>query len=203
MLKSIRKTAATVAENVGILPVSIEEATKAAEQRRQDLVVAQAAVSEVEDELNALHERGADAKELAACEAKLADGKLSAERAQRAYHAADRRLATAKEAEASKARVAAIAKRDRALKVRAEAAAEIDRLAAEMAEQVKRFDDTLVDLAEARAAGAAGNHSPSYGRNLVAEAIEEAGITPRATWTGKRRGAVERAAHDADCLQMI
>jgi hypothetical protein len=198
MLKRVR----AMAESAGIIVPSETDARTAAEQRRADLLAAQSAIQHAEQELEAGYDRGATPRELQAAEAVLADARLTAERAQRAFQSAEKRLRAAQDIEADKSRAAALAKRDEALAIRAKAAAEIDRLAADMAGVVAEYDAQANALSEAAAAGVASRTYYIDGAVLVRSALERAGAMP-SSWVGDRAdqpSAADLAARDADAV---
>jgi hypothetical protein len=198
MLKKTRDVVRTVAEQVGIIAPQVNDAQNAAEQRRADLVAAQKAVADGEAALEAADDRSAAPRELAEIEAKLASAKLDAERAQRAYTAAEKRLQASRDVEAGKAKAAAREKRDAALTIRAKAAAEMDRLAVAMAEQTRVYDAQLDALSEVARDGVASQGLRTRGSVLVQFAVQRAGAV-ESTWFGdraKQPGAAELAARD-------
>jgi hypothetical protein len=181
MLKKIRQAG----EAVGIINVSLPDATEAAEQRRAELVASQAAIADAERELDRLHDAGASPRDMSAAEAHVADAKLTAERAQRAFQAAERRLAQARDAEGAEHKAEAVKIRDVALEAQREAAAEIDRLAALMAIAVKLYEAQFNALSEAASAGVAARALHVGGAEIVRHALERAGAMP-SSWLGPR-----------------
>lgn len=199
LMKKMKDGARAVAENIGIVAPSVADASEAAEQRRATLVESQAAIQQAEVALEAAYDRGATPKEISEGEARVADARLNAERAQRAFHAAEKRLTAAREAEGAERKTAAMAKRDAALEIRAQAAQRIDALAAEIAEQVRLYDAQVNTLSEAAAAGVASRTFHIGGEDLARHALERAGAFP-SHWIGDKAqqpGAVEIAAQHA------
>jgi hypothetical protein len=198
MLKRIRQAG----EAVGVLAPSLADATAAAEQRRAALIEAQARIASAERELEAAYDRGATPKEISEAEAALADSKITADRAQKSYSAAERRLASAREAEGVEFKAEAINLRDAALEIQRGAAAEIDRLAGLIAEQVVLYDAQFNALSEAASKGVAARIFRSAGSDIVKHALERAGALP-SSWIGSRDGqpgAAELAAKAADAV---
>jgi hypothetical protein len=199
MLKRTAQTVRAVAESAGIIAPSTADANQAAEQHRQALIGAQAALENADQALQAAHDRGADNAEVTRLEAALAAAKVEVSRAEGRYLGAERRLKGAQAVDADKATAAALVKRDESLAIRAKAAAEIDRLAAELAEQCRVFDSQLDALREAARAGVATQVMRATAHSLVMHSLERAGAL-RSTWIGNRAdqpGAVELAARDA------
>ena len=202
LIKKVKDGARAVAENIGIVALSVSDASEAAEQRRAALVDAQAAIQKAEAALEAAYDRGASAKEISEAEARVADVRLNAERAQRAYTSAEKRQAAAREAEGAERKTAAMAKRDAALEIRAQAATEIDRLAAEIAEQVRVYDAQANALSEAAAAGVASRTFHIGGAEISRHALERAGAFP-SHWLGDKAqqpGAAQIAAQHAGAV---
>src|SRR4051812_42243836 len=108
MLKHVR----AVAESAGIITPNKADATAAAEQRRAELVAAQAAVSAAEAEVEGRYDASASAREIAEADAAHVNAKMAAERAQRHYAAAEKRLAGAREAETTVHKADALKRRD-------------------------------------------------------------------------------------------
>jgi len=182
MLKRGKELARAAGEAIGVLAPSLPDATAAAEQRRQTLVEAQAAIASAEVGLQAAHDRGAEISELTRSEAALADATLTAERAQRAYTAAEKRLTAARDAESQRAREGVRGRLDQALKIRESAAAEIDRLVASIAQEVQTIDAQDEIISEASRIGVAARHSgfnPGRGRQSVQMALSQHGVIAR------------------------
>jgi hypothetical protein len=110
---------------------------------------------------------------------------MTAERAQRAYASAERRLAGACAIAADKSKAAAIVKRDEALERRAMAAAEFARLAGLCAEQVRTYDAQAGPLSEAAAAGVAARVFHLGGAQVLRHALEHAGAL-ESRWIGDK-----------------
>jgi len=166
MLKDILSKAADVAQVVTdtVKPPALANAQEASEARNRELVSAQTAMREAETKLNCLHDAGADTKAIAAAEAKLASANIAADRADRAYKAAQKRLVTAQASETSKERAAIQAKLDNALVIRVEAAEAIDRAAAAIAHEAERINaqDEIISSA-VRAGVAPESHGVTLG----------------------------------------
>lgn len=198
MLKKIR----AAGEAVGVLVPTLADASKSADEHRQALIGAQAAVEKAEDALQAAHDR-CDTPEVTRLEAAVAAAKVEVSRAEGRYRGAEKRLAAARDAEAEKKRAAMIAARDAALGVRGRAAAEIDRLAVAVAAQVLLYDEQAGVLSEAAAAGVASRTTlHTGGQELVRHALERKGALP-SRWLGNRAeqpGAVELAVRDAGAI---
>lgn len=179
MLRRTREIVAAAGEAVGILAPSLPDAITAAELRRQELVIAQAAIGTAEDELNLLHDRGdATGAEVTAAEAVLADARLTAERAQRARMGAEKRLTLARDAEAEKVKGAMRVRLDVALKERAKLAERIDNAAREIAEALAEFNSHDNVIREAMAAGVVKSENTfalGMGRRLVDLALRKRG----------------------------
>lgn len=198
MLKKTGEIARAAGESLGVLAPSAQNATAAAEIARAALVAAQAARDAAEQELQAAHEQGASPKEIVRLEAALAATKQEADRAERAYIGAEKRLAAARDADGRKAKAAATAARDAALDRMAESAAEIDRLAALIAEQVRAYDAEIEPLSVAASAGVASRVFHCGGAVIVRHALEKAGALP-SSWLGDRSeqpGAVQLAERE-------
>jgi chromosome segregation ATPase len=199
MLKRIR----TAAESAGIIEPSLADAEKAAEQRRQDLVAARAAVDAAEQELQAAHERGAEPAEILRLEAAVASATLEAKRAADAHRGSERRLAKAQAAEREKARAAAVIARDAATGAYNKAAAEIDRLMAEAAEHMQVIDVQTGPFNEARRDGVAGLFTPVSGRTLAACALDRAVAELAGAYTADKPSAIELAARVTGAIKAI
>jgi len=192
MLKRTRETVRAVAESAGIIAPSVADAQRAAEDRRAALVDAQKAVADGEAELEALYDRGAPAVELHAAEAKIADAKLNADRAQRVYTAAEKRLQKAEIAERERGMAAGLKRADEVLAERAEIADEIMVALDALRAGIARMDLADEHLSVLQAAGHVTTH-PVYGwgatRTQLGAATEDllSGTTaprvkPFATW---------------------
>jgi len=202
MLKRSRDIARAAGEAVGVIAPKIADAETSAEHRRQDLVAAQAAVASAESELERLYDVGASPKDLSEAEARIADAKLTAERAQRHYAASEKRLTVVRTADAAKAKAAARGERDEAIRARKQAAAEMDRLADLAAEQGRIYDAQADALSIAASAGVAARSMYTSAATLIQLALERAGAVP-STWLGDKReqpGAVELADRDAGSI---
>src|SRR5690349_1805313 len=128
MLRRTKEIARAAGEAVGVLTPSQNDATKAAEEHRQKLTAAQAALEQAQDALQAAHDRGADS-ELTRLEAAVAAAKVEVSRCEGRYLGAEKRLAAVRQAEHAERKAEAIKRRDAALEIQAEAAQDIDRLA--------------------------------------------------------------------------
>jgi len=201
MLKHARETVRAIAEAVA--PLNLADATKAAEIRRQELTDAQQAVAKAEEALQAAHDVSAADGELRKAEAVLADTRLTADRAQLAYAAAERRLNAAREAEADKAKVAAIVKRDAALAEFTKSAAELDRLAAAMAEHVQVIDAQYAVYSEAKRDRVAGAYLPVTGATLAALAVERAVAAAAGQYTDNKPSASEAGARVTGAVMAV
>lgn len=199
MLKKIR----AAGEAVGVLSPSVADASKSADEHRQALIAAQAALEKAQDDLHAAHDRGAENPEVIRFEAAVAAAKADVARAEGRYRGAEKRLAAARDAAAEKSKAAMITARDAALGVRGRAAEEIDRLAVALAAQVRLYDEQAGKLSEAAAVGVASRTLPIGGQDLARHALERAGALP-SRWVGNKAeqpGAVEMAARDADAVR--
>ena len=202
MLKRTAQTVRAIAETAGILAPSVPDAQTAAEQRRQLLVDGQAAIVAAEDALNQLFDAGAAPRDVQAAEATLADARLHADRAQRAYASAEKRLAAARDADAEKCKAAAIVARDAALEIRTKAAQRMEALAVEMAAAVAEYDSQAGALSEAAAAGVAARSLNYSGAGIARHAMEKAGAVQSA-WIGSKAeqpGAVALAERDRGAI---
>jgi hypothetical protein len=204
MLKRTRETVRAVAETLGAISPTLVDAQAGAEQRRQALTDAQQAVANAEEALQAAHDRSADDGELRKAEAVLADTRLSAERSQLAYAAAERRLNEALAANADKVKSAARAHLAEALAIRQKAAARIDTLSAELAEQAHLFNAQIGTLNECARDGVATNAGRTTAQRLIEHALQKAGALP-SHWIGDPAGqpsAVDLALRDEGAIVM-
>ncbi len=174
MLKRIRQ----VGEAVGVLIPSVADASVAAEEHRQALIAAQAALEKSQDELQAAHDRCADTSDITRLEAAVAAAKVEASRAEGRYRGAEKRLAAARKAEADQEKAAALVKLDESLTKRAGHAARIEALMIEIAAEVRGYDGEDVALAEAARAGVASRVPHIDGRAVVQGALRKAGVVP-------------------------
>jgi paraquat-inducible protein B len=206
MLKRGKEIARAAGEAVGILSPNVADAQTAAEQRRQDLVAAQGAIAAAEDELNRLHDRGdATGAQVMAAEAMLADVKLTAERAQRAYTGAEKRLQKAREAELAKSREGVRVKLNEVLAQRAKLAEKIDSAAIALAEALAEFNSYDDLIRRAMAVGVVGRdatYTLNLGRRVVDLALRKRGALYEGTGTGNIElpGAVELVAQHNGAL---
>ncbi len=190
----LRKTdLRALAQTVGLIP-SLPEAQAAAEMRRQALTDTQGAVEAARVALDAAHDAGAPAADITKAEATLADARLTADRAQLAYSAAERRLYAAKESEADNLKTAAGAALSKATATYDNAAAAIDALAEQMAEQVEIINKQYEQFNIARRDGVAGVFVPVTGATLASLALERSIAAQAGGWTGNRPSASEAAA---------
>jgi hypothetical protein len=189
MLKRTRETVRAVAETLGAISPTLSDATAAAEEHRQSLIVAQNVREAAEQALQAAHDRGADDGEIVRLEAALAAAKVDESRAEARYRGAENRLQRASNADADKARAAAIVKRDIALATFNTSAAEIDRLAAEMAAHVQTIDAQYAAYAEAKRDHVAGDYSHTSGSAMAKLALERAMAAQAGEWTGNKPAA--------------
>lgn len=186
MLKRTKDTLRAVGETLGAIAPTIPDAQTAAEQCRQDLVTAQGMIGQAELALQAAHERGAADVELQKLEAALASIRMSAERAERAYKGAEKRLAGAQAAEQTKTRDAQRAKLRAALAAREAAADQIDALAVQMAAALADLNSQDDAIREAIAAGVASRDAAftiGRGRRCVELSLQKAGVI-EAAWLG-------------------
>jgi hypothetical protein len=160
MLKRTKDAVQAAVET--ILPPSVAAATKAAEDRRAALVDAQKSVADGEAELEALYDRGAPAVELHAIEAKIASAKLDADRAQRSYSSAEKRLQKAQDAERERGLVEGLKRADEVLAERERAAGEIGAALDALRAGIARMDAADERLSVLQAAGHITSH-PSFG----------------------------------------
>jgi DNA repair exonuclease SbcCD ATPase subunit len=160
MLKRTKDAVQAAVET--ILPPSVAAATKAAEDRRAALVDAQKSVADGEAELEALYDRGAPAVELHAAEAKIADAKLNADRAQRVYTAAEKRLTKAQDAERERGMAEGLKRADEVLAERDEIADEIAAALDALRAGIARMDAADERLSVLQAAGHITSH-PTFG----------------------------------------
>lgn len=176
---TVRETVRAVAESAGIISPNLADAQSAAELRRQELASAQTAIESAEDELNRLHDRGdATGAQVTAAEAVLADVKITAARAQRAYSGAEKRLTAARAAESEKTKGAMRVRLDEANKARAKLAERIDTGAREIAEALADFNSHDNTIREAMAAGVVKSDNTftlNMGRRLVDLALRKHG----------------------------
>jgi hypothetical protein len=194
------------AETIGLVP-TLADAQAGAEQRRQALTDAQQAVANAEEALQVAHDRSADDGELRKAEAVLADTRLSAERSQLAYAAAERRLNEALAANADKVKSAARARLAEALAIRQKAAARIDALSAELAEQAHSFNAQIGTLNECARDGVAvaTNAGRTTAQRLIEHALQKAGALP-SHWIGDPAGqpsAVDLALRDEGAILAV
>jgi hypothetical protein len=160
MLKRTKDAVKAAVET--ILPPSVADAQRAAEDRRQALVNAQAAVADGEAELEALYDRGAPAVELHATEARIADAKLNADRAQRAYTSAEKRLQKAEIAERERGMAEGLKRADEVLAERDEIADEITAALDALRAGIGAMDAADEQLAALQSQGYVTSH-PSFG----------------------------------------
>lgn len=173
MLKknAVVETVRSVAESVGIIAPSLPDAQAAAERRRAEIVKAQAALDGAVSALEAGHDSDAIAPELARLEAVVTDARVTLDRAQRAYKAAERRLVQAEIAESGKSRASDMAALKDLLAVRETAAAKIDEAAQSIA--AARADILAADeQVGALVARGIGDRSVSLGIGRIDRAIE-------------------------------
>lgn len=207
MLKRTREIVAAAGEAVGFLTPSVADAQSAAEQRRQDLVTAQAAIVSAEEALQAAHDRGAEAPEITRLEAALADARLTAERGQRAYTAAEKRLTAARAAESEKAKGAMRVRLAEANQTRAKLAERIDAGAREIAECLADFKSQDNTLREAITAGVLkdSTFALNCGQRFVELALQKAGAI-EGGWIGDpatRPGCVQLVAQHNSALSAV
>jgi hypothetical protein len=188
----LRKTIRQAAESAGILAPTMADAQAAAERRRQDLTSAQQAVDAAGAALDAEHDKGTSAS-IQQAEAALADARLTADRAQLAYAAAERRLNAAREADADKVKAAATVKRDAAVAAFTKSAAELDRLAVAMAEHAQTIDAQYAAYAEAKRDHVAGDYHPTSGGTLAKLALDRAIAARSGAFTGDKPSAGDLA----------
>jgi hypothetical protein len=180
------------AETIGLVPTLAE--AEAAEQRRQTLTKAQAAVEAARVNLDSLHDAGAPAADISKAEAALADAQITADRAQLSAAAAERRLAAALEDEQSKTKQAARSALSKSTATYDKAAAEIDRLAVLIAAQVEIINKQYEAFNVARTAGVAGLYMPVTGATLATLAIERAIAAQAGQYTDNKPSASEAGA---------
>lgn len=205
MLKRTRETVRAVAETLGAISPTLADATAAAEQRRQALTDAQATFDAAAVALDAAHDAGAPIGDIHRAEAVLADARLTADRSQLAYAAAERRLNAALAATADKAKAAARARLAEALAIRQKAAARIDALSAELAEQVHLFNAQIGTLNECARDGVATNAGRITAQRLIEHALQKAGALP-SHWIGDPAGqpsAVDLALRDEGAILAV
>lgn len=195
MLMKTKQALRAAGETLGAIQPSVADAQAAAEQRRQDLVAAQSAVAMAEENLQAAHDRSAPVGEIQKLEAALVDANRTADRANRAYAAAEKRLTKAQEAAAGKEKYLAIAKRDAAVEAFTKSAAEIDRLAAEMAAQVQTIEEQYPIFNEAKRDHVAGVYTRTSGGVLARMALDRAVAAQAGEWTGNRPTAADLAGN--------
>jgi paraquat-inducible protein B len=205
----LRDTVRAVAESAGIIAPNVQDAQTAAEQRRRDLVAAQVATATAEDELNRLDDRGdATGAQVMAAEAELANVKITAERAQRAYSSAEKRLTAARDAESEKAKGAMRERFKKAMETRTTVAAEIDRLAAAMGEQKRLLDEQDVVIGEAARVGVAAREATvvcGRAERCIELALSKHGVIAR-SYMGdptQHPGAVELVSRDNAALAAV
>jgi hypothetical protein len=160
MLKRTKDAVKAAVET--ILPPSVAGATTAAEDRRAALVNAQAAVTGAEGELERLYDAGAAPVELHAAEAKIADAKLNADRAQRVYTAAEKRLQKAEIAERERGMAEGLKRADEVLAERERVAGEIAAALQSLADGISAMDSADERLSVLQAAGYVTTH-PTFG----------------------------------------
>lgn len=202
MLLKTKQVLRVAAEAAGLTP-TLADATAAAEQRRQTLTDAQAAVTAATVARDAAHDVGAPVSTIQKCEAVLADAEINADRAQLAWAAAERRLNLARDADASKTKAMASAARDKALEAMQVAAAEIDRLAAAIAVQAAAIDALYPTLDECRRDGVAGDYTPISGERLADLAIRHAMAAQAGGWTGDKPTAADAALRVAGAVKAV
>ena len=185
MFNKTRKTVAAVGEALGIVVPSVPDAKAAAETRRMELVAAQSAVDGATAELEAGHDRTADDGEIVRLESVLADARLTADRAQRATRAAEKRLQTAVAAEKDKGKEISRANLDVALAEREAAARTIDEAAVTIAKAIRVFNETDPVISTAMRDGVAVHGVPVGTQRLVEHALQRAGAMP-SVWIGDK-----------------
>jgi DNA repair exonuclease SbcCD ATPase subunit len=180
MLKRTREAVRNVAESAGIIAPSVADAQRAAEDRRAALVDAQKSVADGEAELEALYDRGAPAVELHAAEAKIADAKLNADRMQRAYSSAEKRLQKAEIAERERGMAEGLKRADAVLAERDEIADEIAVALQSLADGIARLDAVDSTVAELQAKGHVTRNAhlgltfgPGATRGIIGAAVED------------------------------
>lgn len=194
-------------ESIGIVALSLPDASTAAESHRAALIAAQGALEAAGDALQAAHDLGADDVQLKRLEAAQAAAKAGLSRAEARYISAERRLAQATEREMETAREAAKGRLTEALAVRAKAAAEIDRLAAEIARHVATIDEQDSVFAESIRDGAAPREAISLfrrGRRAAELALSRAGAINRVFMGDPTQapGAVDIIGRDNAALEV-
>lgn len=200
----LKRTVQAMTDAIGITTPNLHDAQAAAEQRRQALTDAQAAIDAASVALDAAHDAGVPASDIHKAEAALADARLTAGRAQLAYAAAERRLNAARDADADKAKATARTRLADALAIRKNAAANIDRLAAELAVQAKAFDSQIGVLNECARDGVATNDARTTSQRLIQHSLERVGALP-SHWIGDpadQPSAVDLALRDQGAIVM-
>jgi hypothetical protein len=168
-------------------------------------VIAQAAIATAESELTRLHDRGdATGAQVTEEEAVLADAKITAERAQRAYAAAEKRLTLARDAETQKSKGAMRERLTEALAARAQCAERIDAGARAMSQALADLQSHDGTIREAIQAGVLKEDSAfalNRGPRLVELALQKAGAIEGA-WFGPkdRPGCFEVVAEHNSAL---
>jgi len=180
MLKDILSKAVDAAQVVtdAVIAPTLASAQEASDARSRALIAAQTEIREAEIKLNALHDAGADTKVIAAAEAMLASANIAADRANRAYQAAQKRLASALASETSKERAAIQAKLDVALVIRLEAAEALDRAASAIKHEIDRINGQDKMVSAAISAGvAARENGVTFGnaRTIAEMALSKVG----------------------------
>jgi chromosome segregation ATPase len=205
---TMRDTVRAVAESAGIISPNLIDAQSAAELRRQELASAQAAIESAEDELNRLHDRGdATQAQVTAAEAVLADVKITAARAQRAYAGAEKRLTAARDADSEKTKGAMRVKLDVALKERAKLAERINDAAIVLAGALADFnshDDLIRQVMAAGVVGRDATYTLNIGRRVVDLALRKHGALEGAgTGIIELPGAVELVSQHNAALSAV
>lgn len=202
MLMKTKQVLRVAAEAAGLTP-TLADATAAAEQRRQALTDAQAAVTAATLARDAAHDVGAPVSTIQKCEAVLADAEINADRAQLAWAAAERRLNLARDADASKTKAEASAARDTALEAMQEAASKLDRLTAAIAVQAAAVDAQYATLNECRREGVAGVYTPITGGTLVDLAMRHAMAAEAGAYVGDKPTAADAVQRVAGAVRAV
>lgn len=202
MLMKTKQVLRVAAEAAGLTP-TLADATAAAEQRRQALTDAQRAADEATAALESAHDAGAPAATIQKAEAALADARMTADRAQLAWAAAERRLNLARDAEASKIKAAAAESRDAALAAIHKAAMELDKLAALMATAAAAVDAQYAALNEARRSNVVGPYTAVTGGTLVDLAMRHAMAAQAGAYVGDKPTAADAVQRVAGAVRAV
>jgi hypothetical protein len=207
MLKRTREIVAAIAEQAGIVAPSVQDSQGAAEQRRVDLTAAQSALDAAVVALEAGHDSQLPDKEIERLEAAETDARVSVDRCQRSYKAAEKRLTAARAIESEKVKGVMRVRLDVALKERAQCAERINNAALAIAEALADFNKHDNVIREAMAAGVVGRdatYTLNMGRRVVDLALRKHGALEGAgTGIIELPGAAELVAQHNAALAAV